>query len=90
MRVVSFTFLIGTEERQTVKFDLLPGRLWWWSHELADRFENDSKLLVILLLERLECRGQVCMSNEELTQPNKGAHDLDVDLNGSLAIEKSR
>lgn len=58
-------------------------RARWGRHELPNRFEDDSELIVISGFERLEFVREIGMGIEGASESHKRAHDFDVDLDGS-------
>lgn len=57
-------------------------------HEtLSDGIEDDLELRVVFLLEPIELAGEVGVGCEHLPRADDGSHDLDVDLNGALAVK---
>src|SRR5512147_963823 len=56
-------------------------------HELPDRLKYDSKLGVVFLLKLSEPPGQNLVRADHPPQTNKGSHNGNVHLNGSLASQ---
>jgi hypothetical protein len=68
----------------------LLGRLRRRLHELADGFEHNLELPVMLTelaVYVLQLAGQVLVSRENLSQPNKGPHNGDVDFDSPVTVE---
>ena len=55
-------------------------------HEFADRVEHDLELGVVLLLHLSQLEGEILMGSQHLTQLHERSHDLDVDLDCTLAL----
>ena len=49
--------------------------------------EDDLELRVKAFFQLLELMGQVGVGGEEAVQADEGAHDLDVDLHGPVAVQ---
>src|SRR5208337_2752788 len=61
--------------------------------QLLDGVEDDLDLfivLAILALQRLDLRRQFVMGRHDFAQTDKGAHNGNVDLDGSLTAEHGR
>ena len=58
-----------------------------WSHQLANRVEHAFELPVVFPFEVIEPFGQILVRGQPLPQPHERPHDLDVDRNGSLAVQ---
>ncbi len=50
------------------------------SHQLPNRVEHHSELLVILAFHRIEAASQIAMGCQDCAQLDEGAHDGDVHL----------
>src|ERR1022692_3324959 len=65
-------------------------RLRRWHHQLPDRLEHDTKMGIVLLLEVIQLTRQVLVRGEHFPQTDESAHDGDVDLDSSFAIQNAR
>src|SRR5262249_55095159 len=62
--------------------------LWWrWSHQLPDGIEDDFELGIVFLFQRVESFGKFFVGRQELAQPNKSTHDLNIYADRPLAIQ---
>ncbi len=59
-------------------------------HELADRLEDHLELRVVSLFQRFKFSSEVLMGRQYFSQPHKGAHDFDIDLDRTLATKNAR
>src|SRR5574337_1256971 len=59
-------------------------------HELSDGVEDDLELGVVLFLQAVEPARKIPIRSNEPAKMDKGPHDLDVDLDGTLAIQDAR
>ena len=66
---------------------LSSGRNRCRAHQLPDRFEDHSKLPVILPLQHLKLRGKSLVGDSELSESDERAHDGDVRLHCPMAPE---
>jgi hypothetical protein len=69
---------------QTTNFPLLRLRR---RHKLADRVEYNLELSVVFPFQVGQFSSQLCVRCEHLTQPNKGAHNLNINLHCPLAAK---
>ncbi len=63
------------------------GRRLLWTHQLPDGVKDDAELGVVLSLQLLQLPGQVLVGPQQLADPDKGIHNLDIDLDRSFAVQ---
>ena len=56
---------------------------------MPDRAEDDRKLSVILLLQLVETKRQFLVGFDDLSKPDEGPDNANVDLDGLLGSENS-
>src|ERR1051325_9258330 len=56
-------------------------------HQFTNGFEDDLKLAIVLLFQICEASGKDFVRTDHLAQANKGTHNSDVYLNGTLASQ---
>ena len=57
--------------------------------ELADGIEHGLELYVVFILQRGQLSCQFHIQGKHLAQEHEGAHDLDVYLNGTRALQNA-
>ena len=60
--------------------------LWRRGHELTNGIENNLELDIIFLFQGSQLPGQAGMCGQDLSQPHKGPHDLNIDPNRPFAV----
>ena len=56
-------------------------------HELPDRIKDRFELSIVLALQSIEFPRQILVGCQELADPDKGIHNLDIDLDRSFAVK---
>ena len=56
-------------------------------HELPDRIKDRFELSIVLALQSIEFPRQILVGCQELADPDKGIHNLDIDLDRSFAVQ---
>ena len=59
----------------------------WLCHEFTNRFEDDTKLAIVLLLQLIEASGKPLVRADHLSKLNKRSHDGNVHLDRALASQ---
>jgi len=59
----------------------------WWFHELPNGIEDDLELRVVLTFELSDFLSEFRMIEKHLPELTESAHDLDIDLDSSLALK---